>query len=431
MRALVWFRNDLRVTDNIALYKATQNFTDIYTLYCFDPREFALSEIGFSRTGSYRAKFLIESVTSLRNTLSNLGTTLIVRVGNPTTIIPELAKKLGIKAVLASKEAALEETDIENLLEQKLWNLGIEFRLFWQSTLYNISDIPWPIKRLPEVFTDFRKHVESESEIRPLVPSVDKIKTFQHVDPGVIPSVDDLGLATPKTDRRVVLDFHGGEGAALSRLKNYMWETNLLSSYKETRDGLIGANYSSKLSPWLTLGCISPRSIYYEVKKYEEQIVKNSSTYWLIFELIWRDYFKFIAKKHGSKLFKVSGIKNKEIEYSEDVDTFKRWCEGNTGQPFVDANMIELNATGFMSNRGRQIVASFLAHDLKVNWTWGASYFESLLIDYDPCSNWGNWNYIAGVGNDPRKDRYFNVESQAARYDPKNEYVKLWRESVG
>ena len=130
-------------------------------------------------------------------------------------------------------------------------------------------------------------------------------------------------------------------------------------------------------------------------------------------------------------MFKVSGIKNKQIEYSEDADTFKRWCEGNTGQPFVDANMIELNATGFMSNRGRQIVASFLAHDLKVNWTWGASYFESLLIDYDPCSNWGNWNYVAGVGNDPRKDRYFNVESQAARYDPKNEYVKLWRESVG
>ena len=93
--------------------------------------------------------------------------------------------------------------------------------------------------------------------------------------------------------------------------------------------------------------------------------------------------------------------------------------------------MMELNSTGFMSNRGRQIVASFLAHDLKVKWTWGAAYFESLLIDYDPASNWGNWNYMAGVGNDPRKDRYFNVESQAAKYDPKNEYINLWNESVG
>lgn len=430
MKALVWFRNDLRVTDNVTLHKALENFTDIYTLYCFDPREFAILEQGFNRTGPYRAKFLIESVTSLKNTLSELGTTLIVRAGDPATIIPELAKELKVKAVLASKEAAIEETNIENLLEQKLWSLGIEFELYWQSTLYNISDIPWPIKRLPEIFTDFRKHVETESVIRDLVPPINEIRTFARVDSEIVPTLEELGLSIPQADSRVVLDFQGGEKAALDRLKSYLWETNLLSNYKETRNGLIGANYSSKLSPWLALGCISPRTIYYEVKKYEEQIVKNSSTYWLIFELIWRDYFKFIARKHGSKLFRVNGIKDREIEFNEDKDTFKKWSDGKTGQPFVDANMIELNATGFMSNRGRQIVASFLIHDLKVNWTWGAAYFESLLIDYDPGSNWGNWNYIAGVGNDPRKNRYFNVESQAAKYDPKNEYINLWKESV-
>ena len=430
MKALVWFRNDLRVTDNVTLHKALENFTDIYMLYCFEPREFAISEQGFNRTGPYRAKFLVESVTSLKNTLSELGTTLIVRAGNPATIIPELAKELKVKAVLASKEAAIEETNIENLLEQKLWSLGIEFELYWQSTLYNISDIPWPIKRLPEIFTDFRKHVETESVIRDLVPPINEIRTFARVDSEIVPTLEELGLSIPQADSRVVLDFQGGEKAALDRLKSYLWETNLLSNYKETRNGLIGANYSSKLSPWLALGCISPRTIYYEVKKYEEQIVKNSSTYWLIFELIWRDYFKFIARKHGSKLFRVNGIKDREIEFNEDKDTFKKWSDGKTGQPFVDANMIELNATGFMSNRGRQIVASFLTHDLKVNWTWGAAYFESLLIDYDPGSNWGNWNYIAGVGNDPRKNRYFNVESQAAKYDPKNEYINLWKESV-
>ena len=431
MKALVWFRNDLRVIDNVTLHKALENFTDIYPVYCFDPREFALSGQGFNRTGAYRAKFLIESVTSLKNTLTNLGTTLIIKTGDPATVIPEMAKELKVKAVLASKEAAIEETNIEDILEQKLWGMGIELRLFWQSTLYNISDIPWPIKRLPETFTDFRKHVESESDIRQLVPSVSEIRTFARVDSEDVPTLQDLGLSMPKTDSRVVLDFQGGEKSALNRLKSYMWETNLLSKYKETRNGLIGANYSSKLSPWLALGCISPRSVYYEVKKYEEQVVKNSSTYWLVFELIWRDYFKFIAKKHGAKLFQVNGIKGKQIDYNEDPHTFEKWREGKTGQLFVDANMMELNATGFMSNRGRQIVASFLVNDLKINWTWGASYFESLLIDYDPCSNWGNWSYIAGVGNDPRKDRYFNVESQAARYDPKNEYVNLWMESVG
>ena len=431
MKALVWFRKDLRVKDNVTLSNALENFTDIYPVYCFDPREFALSNQGFNRTGPYRAKFLLESVATLKNTLMALGSTLIVKMGDPTEVIPALARELKVKTVLASKEAAIGETNIENLLEQKLWGAGIEFELFWQSTLYNLADIPWPIKRLPEIFTDFRKQAETESFIRDLMPAVNEVRTFARVDSEEIPTLEDLGLNMPEIDSRVVLDFQGGEKAALERLKNYLWETKLLSKYKETRNGLIGANYSSKLSPWLALGCISPRTIYYEVKKYEAEIIKNSSTYWLIFELVWRDYFRFIAKKHGAKLFRVNGIREREIEFNEDKDAFKKWCEGKTSQPFVNANMMELNSTGFMSNRGRQIVASFLAHDLKVKWTWGAAYFESLLIDYDPASNWGNWNYMAGVGNDPRKDRYFNVESQAAKYDPKNEYINLWNESVG
>jgi deoxyribodipyrimidine photo-lyase len=99
---------------------------------------------------------------------------------------------------------------------------------------------------------------------------------------------------------------------------------------------------------------------------------------------------------------------------------------GKTGQPFIDANMRELAATGFMSNRGRQNVASYLVHDLNVDWRWGAEYFESVLIDYDVCSNYGNWNYVAGIGNDPREDRYFNPKRQAALYDPKAEFIKRW-----
>lgn len=105
---------------------------------------------------------------------------------------------------------------------------------------------------------------------------------------------------------------------------------------------------------------------------------------------------------------------------------FWRWAEGQTGIPFVDANMRELNQTGFMSNRGRQNVASFLVNDLGIDWRWGASYFESMLIDYDACSNWGNWMYVAGVGNDPRENRYFNILKQAQNYDKKGEYIRHW-----
>ncbi|MEM6724076.1 MAG: FAD-binding domain-containing protein, partial [Bacteroidota bacterium] len=126
-------------------------------------------------------------------------------------------------------------------------------------------------------------------------------------------------------------------------------------------------------------------------------------------------------------IFKKGGTKE-EVNYSlsDDRTTFNIWASGRTGIPLIDANMIELNRTGFMSNRGRQNVASFLVNDMKVNWQMGAEYFESLLIDYDPCSNYGNWNYIAGVGSDPRENRYFNIITQAKKYDPDGAYVKHW-----
>jgi deoxyribodipyrimidine photo-lyase len=212
----------------------------------------------------------------------------------------------------------------------------------------------------------------------------------------------------------------------MQRLHYYLWEKDLIKNYKETRNGLIGESYSSKFSAWLSVGALSPRVIFEEVKKYEAQRIKNQSTYWIVFELLWRDYFRFTAKKYGSRIFQVEGIQGKGHEYYHDLATFERWKKGETGVPFIDANMREINSSGFMSNRGRQNAASFLVKDLKVNWTWGASYFESLLIDYDVCSNWCNWNYIAGVGNDPREDRYFNIMSQAKKYDPQGDYVRHW-----
>jgi deoxyribodipyrimidine photo-lyase len=191
---------------------------------------------------------------------------------------------------------------------------------------------------------------------------------------------------------------------------------------------LIGADYPSKFSAALSFGCISPRKVYWEIKKYEEERIENDSTYWLYFELLWRDYFRFMFKKYGNAMFREDGIrkvKRTNIAVNED-ELFEKWKDGKTGVPFIDANMLELKHTGFMSNRGRQNVASFLINDLHVTWTKGAAYFEEMLIDYNPASNWGNWSYLAGVGNDPREERYFNVVKQAYDYDSKAEYVKLW-----
>ena len=153
--------------------------------------------------------------------------------------------------------------------------------------------------------------------------------------------------------------------------------------------------------------------------------MKNQSTYWMIFELIWRDFFKYISLKYGNKIFKIGGILDKDYTWLRDEHQFQNWIDGKTNEPFVNANMIELKSTGWMSNRGRQNVASFLSKELLIDWRWGASYFESMLIDYDVHSNYGNWMYVSGVGNDPR-DRKFNIKFQADRYDPNKKFQNLW-----
>ncbi|MTI41134.1 DASH family cryptochrome [Fulvivirga lutimaris] len=423
--AIVWFRNDLRLLDNETLVEAAANF-DIIPVYIFDPRHYKTSNLGFTRTGSFKTKFIIETLAQLKSDLQKIGSDLVIRIGKPEILIPAIAKEVNAVKVYASKEITYDEIIIEAALEASLFKNGIALKLIWQQTLFHQEDVPWPIKQVPDVFTQFRKEAESTVKVRALFQKPTKLPAVTNIELGELPTLSQLGLEETVNDKRAVLDFEGGERAANKRLDNYFWKQDLLKNYKETRNGLVGADYSSKLSPWLAVGAISPKTIYYEVKKYEKLRENNDSTYWLIFELLWRDFFKFMAKKHGQKIFLENGISSLEHTLKNDAATFELWQNGKTEDEFINANMNELRMSGFMSNRGRQIVASYLIHQLKVNWTWGAAWFEHSLIDYDPCSNWLNWAYIAGVGNDPRNGREFNVESQRVQHDPKGKYVALW-----
>ncbi len=437
-KIIVWFTNDLRLHDHEALWRATQKNAMVIPVYCFDERHFAPIKLGFRKTGIFRAKFLLEAVANLQKNLQKIGSNLVILKGKPEVQIAALAQQIGVKAVFGSKEVCAEETAVEQELEIKLRTVGIELNLFWQATLLHLEDLPFPLQKLPDVFTDFRKNCEKIVKIRPTFKNPNKLLDFQAFSqlypalnlPTTLPTLQELGFATtlPMQDSRAVLDFEGGETTGLQRLQHYFWDTDQLKVYKETRNGLIGADYSSKFSAWLALGCLSPRKIYEEIADYEQKRVQNDSTYWLFFELLWRDYFRLVAKKYGNKLFALSGLKGSRqaLQNRTDQAVFEQWIQGKTGLPFIDANMKELQATGFLSNRGRQNVASYLVKDLHIHWQWGASYFESQLIDYDVCSNWGNWNYIAGVGNDPRENRYFNIATQAKKYDEKGEYVRLW-----
>jgi len=428
-KVIVWFRQDLRIHDNEALNHALAAGKEVIPVFIFDDRIFrAKTRFGFPKTGPHRLKFTIEAVKDLRARLQSLGSNLVVRSGNTEEEIYNLCKTNKTNWVFCNRERTQEEVEIQDALEQKLWSIGQEIIYSRGKMLYYTQDLPFPVTHTPDVFTSFRKEVEKFTPIREPLPSPTAIDPFSDtIDAGEIPAMSSFGYEDYEQDVRSVLAFEGGETAGLARLKYYLWDSDLIKEYKETRNGLLGGDYSSKLSPWLSLGCLSPKMIHFELKKYEAERGANKSTYWLFFELLWRDFFRLMGKKYGNAIFQKGGLLGKPIEdLTEDTRVLSLWTQGRTGMPFIDANMKELNATGFMSNRGRQNVASFLVKDLKVNWQMGADYFESQLLDYDPCSNYCNWNYIAGVGNDPREDRYFNILSQAKRYDPQGEYVKHW-----
>ncbi|KAJ4707670.1 Cryptochrome DASH chloroplastic/mitochondrial [Melia azedarach] len=436
--SIVWFRNDLRVLDNEVLFKAWVSSEKVLPVYCVDPRLFQTTYyFGFQKTGALRAQFLMECLADLRTNLMNRGLNLLIQHGRPEEIIPSLAESFGAHTVYAQKETCSEEINVERLVRKNLQQVVLssqsedkflnhpKLQLIWSATLYHMDDIPFNPGTLPDVYTQFRKSVEAKCIVRGCVRIPTSLGPPPSVgDWGSIPSVDQLGLQLQKVSRG--MKFVGGESAALSRVHEYFWKQDLLSVYKETRNGMLGPDYSTKFSPWLASGSISPRYIYEEVKRYECERLANQSTYWVLFELIWRDYFRFISLKYGNSLFHLGGPRKLEYKWSQDQKLFESWKDGCTGYPLVDANMKELSTTGFMSNRGRQIVCSFLVRDMGIDWRMGAEWFECCLLDYDPCSNYGNWTYGAGVGNDPREDRYFSIPKQAETYDPEGEYVAYW-----
>ncbi|NRB61193.1 MAG: DASH family cryptochrome [Winogradskyella sp.] len=420
---LVWFRNDLRINDNKVLSEACINAEKVIALYCFDPRQFQNTVYGFKKTEKFRAKFLIETVTDLKHQLSALNIELLTYFDLPETVIPKIVAEQGVTDIFLQKEWTQEEVEVETLVKLRLE--CVNWYSFYNQFLFHPDDINFNISETPQVFTVFRKKLEKyiaireEIKIQALSDS-NKIENITH-----IPSLGDLGFEVFTNHPHSAFPFSGGETAALNRLEDYFFNTKKLGVYKKTRNGLVGVDYSSKFSPWLANGSISVRTIYWKVKAFEKTHFKNQSTYWLIFELIWRDYFKYISMKHGNQIFKLEGILKKDYEWSTNETQTNRWIDGETHSDFVNANMLELKETGWMSNRGRQNVASYFAKELELDWRIGAAYFEALLLDYDVHSNYGNWMYVAGIGNDPR-DRKFNVQLQAERYDTTGKFRKLW-----
>ena len=419
-RALLWFRNDLRTADNEALVQAIEHHDEVLPVLIIDPLQHGNSPFGYERSGNFRRAFFNQSVHALDAQLRAKGSGLRIFTGDPATVLGRLAKEWHCSVVHAQELYAWEERTQEDRVAAAL-----DLRKSCTHGLLHVQDLPFSLEHLPHVFTAFRTKVEKQFTVRPPLPDPAFVPTpSDWIVPTTLP--DALPCIYSEADPRAAFRSSGDRSAGLGRLRYYFWETGSIARYKQTRNGLLGADYSSKLSAWLSTGALSAREIYHALRQYEQQNGANESTYWLIFELLWRDFFQFTAAKHGPHFFRHGGIAQKRISRRSDRALFNTWSSGQTGQPFIDANMRELSATGWMSNRGRQNVASYLVHDLGLDWRMGAYWFEHMLIDYDPCSNWGNWQYIAGVGNDPREGRRFDPQRQASMYDPDGDYVSTW-----
>lgn len=428
MSIIYWFRRDRRLSDNPALTKAvalaSQTGSALLPVTLKDDNP--VTPWGFTRLGCHRLAFEAQSLSGLQNALQGLGSDLYQPSISGVSGLIDLAKRMGANLIVCEAIHAPEEADEINLLK----DAGLEVISVEQSALLPGESLPFEVKQTPIVFSDFRRLVE-KAKCRPRTPldSPSKLPAPPELTCDLKPYASAIDL--PALDARSAFPYqadgwHADHNAAQAHLTRY-FSSNLPQHYKQTRNGLIGTDYSTKFSPWLAVGAISAAQIWQALQTHEATHGSNESTYWIWFELLWRDHFQLMMQRFPRELFARSGLAKHPIQSrSSNTQGFKRWCSGNTGNAFIDAAMRELAATGYLSNRMRQNVASFLIHDLHGDWLAGAAWFEHCLIDFDVRSNQGNWAYIAGVGTDPRGGRRFNPQKQAHDYDRNAAYQQLW-----
>ncbi|KAL6710821.1 hypothetical protein ACN47E_007878 [Coniothyrium glycines] len=447
------------------------------------------------RTGPHRAKFIAEGVWDLKSQLENLGcgSGLELRVGPIGDVVSSIlnwyAKDQDSRGEVTDvwitgdegTEEKTEEEALRKITKQHNVNLKV-----WDDEKYFVDDRDLPyddISKLPNVYTTYRKGLEPLRD-RPrdtvsaptrLPPLPSKIPPQE--EPFSIPtSLKDLlrALLTPlekhptytlteppqwPKDVQSAHPFAGGETSGQKRI-SHLVAKGAFSSYKATRNGMLGLDFSTKLSAFLAQGHLTGRQVHWAMYDFEEGKGpgkdvpgygkgENEGTAAVRFELLWRDYMRLCMRKFGNKMFHLYGIQNqtkkgerggsvqkhwKKLDGSggagddakATLEMFTRFRSGRTGVGLIDASNRELFVTGYTSNRARQNAASFLSSHLNIDWRIGAEWYECFLVDYDVASNWGNWQYVAGVGNDPRQGRVFNPVKQALDYDPQGEYIKAW-----
>lgn len=417
---LLWLNNDLRIHDNAALALAAEYQQPLICLFCVDIRWLKNNRYGNRSMSDNRWQFLSESLADLQTSLIHMEQQLYIVPGLPTKVISQVIEAHDVSHIIRSQHCGYYENRdwlyLKNKYSKKIFCDAITHTLFNKTQLGLEGN-------LPSSFTKFRKHVDN-LELIPTIGIRKVLPSPLRLDIGQEDSCHLRKLAT-----NAALPFKGGETNGLIHLNHY-FSSNHPSTYKETRNALDEWSSSCKLSPWLANGSLSVRTVVNKLMQYEKEHGTNDSTEWIFFELLWREYFQWYAHQHQKRLFAFKGIGKKRPLTSFCPQRFKQWCQGQTNWPIVNACIKQLNHTGYLSNRGRQLVASCLVNELSLDWRCGAAYFEQQLIDYDVASNWGNWQYIAGVGADPRGGRHFNLDKQTNLYDPQKTFIRTWDKDI-
>jgi deoxyribodipyrimidine photo-lyase len=411
MRQLFLFRNDLRLADNPGL-TAHARGEALLCVYCWPA---APAWCNLTGMGSQRERFLRESLRALHMELQEMGQGLLVLHTDPRTALPQLVNAFDIQRIGLSAAPGTRERDQLHRLREVL---DVPIEVHETNSLYERDQLPFALDELPAQFTPFRRKVEKLSVNAPL-PAPDRLP----------PPPTGLNFEKPAASATLphpAFPVRGGSAEGHRRLRHWMFQRGLAATYRETRNYLDGNDGSSLLSPWLATGALSPRQAAHALFDFEAREVRNESTAHLFMELLWREFFYWRAMVDGPRLFRPGGIRRKKQLRTFEARDFARWCQGMTDSPLVNALMHQLVETGWMTNRGRQIAASYLVNEFNHDWRYGAAFFEKHLVDYDVGSNYGNWQYIAGVGADPRGGRHFNIDKQAALYDPEGTFTAKW-----
>ena len=418
MKSLYWMTRDLRLHDNPALHAAAQG-DQMLCVFVVEPHWFQTGRYQSRAMGAWRWHFLWQSLMALEQALKARSQRLHIAYGNPVEILPMLCRHHGLDHLVASRLPGTEEAAAWEGIVEKLPDATCQ--QVETLSLFTESSLPMPIAELPDTFSAFRRQIE-KSGLWCQTP----VATPDILPPA--PGVPEDGRdQCPIVHQQTTLAVTGGENAGLARLQHYLFESDAIATYKTTRNALDEDMASSRLSFWLANGSLSARQVATEIRRYEQARTQNESTYWLWFELLWREYFHWYAMRHGGCLFRYRGVSGARTRASFYPHRFKAWCEGSTEFYLVNAIMNQLRETGYISNRARQIAASALVNELGIDWRYGAAWFQQQLVDYDVASNWGNWQYVAGVGADPRGGRHFNLAKQANQFDPDGHYVDRWR----